>query len=127
MTGRSTVFLLLGLWVAGNAVGQQRSLGAELGLTAVPVRGQNTARRLSFVCPATSPLSDAVWGSSPYTDDSQICPAAVHAGVLRAGQIGQVTVLTGIGQASFPGSQQNGVTSQSWTNSQWSYTFDTSG
>ena len=45
-----------------------------------------------------------VWGSGIYTDDSSLATAAVHAGLLRVGQRGQVTVMLLPGRDSYAGS-----------------------
>jgi hypothetical protein len=53
----------------------------------------------------------SVWGTDIYTDDSALATAAVHAGVLREGQIGVVRVTIMAGQGSYAGSTRNGVSS----------------
>jgi hypothetical protein len=58
--------------------------------------------------------ADAVWGTGTYTLDSTLAAAAVHAGVLRAGQTGVVKVKLLAPQASFEGSTRNGVTSMAF-------------
>jgi hypothetical protein len=52
-----------------------------------------------------------IWGTGPYTDDSLLSTAAVHAGLLGKGQkaILKVTILAG--QNAYQGSTQNGITS----------------
>ncbi len=55
-----------------------------------------------------------VWGTDIYTSDSPLAMAAVHAGVLKAGQTGVVKVEIVPGQASYAGSTQNGVTTQDY-------------
>jgi hypothetical protein len=80
--------------------------------SAVHLRGQDgaTAR---FVCPAGG-TPGSVWGSGVYTDDSSICGAAVHAGVISAARGGAVAIAVRPGQASYAASRRNGVTSQAW-------------
>jgi hypothetical protein len=68
----------------------------------------------------TGRLGGQVWGTDIYTDDSRIATAAVHAGVLQAGQTGVVKVTIVEGQPGYRGSTRNGVTSSnygSWTGS----------
>jgi hypothetical protein len=69
--------------------------------------------------------SDAgsVWGGADgiYTDDSNLAKAAVHAGILRVGQQGIVTVTMLAGQSAYTGNIQNGITSTSYGAWQWSY------
>ncbi len=55
-----------------------------------------------------------VWGSNPYTDDSALAAAAVHAGMLADGQKGVVKVTVLPGAASYTGSDKNGVSAQNW-------------
>jgi len=66
----------------------------------------------SCTCPANAP-SGSVWGSGPYTADSNICTAARHAGVIGT-QGGEVTVLREAGLAAYPGSSANGVETRTW-------------
>ncbi len=65
-----------------------------------------------FAFKVTGAGNGIVWGSDIYTTDSTIASAAVHAGILKAGQTGTVKVRVLAGQASFNGSTRNGVTSQ---------------
>lgn len=69
----------------------------------------------SFVCTVTGNTTDSVWGTDVYTDDSSVATAAVHAGVLRAGETGRVKV-TIVGPGTmFMGSVRNGVSTSSWS------------
>jgi hypothetical protein len=55
-----------------------------------------------------------LWGTGIYTVDSSLALAAVHAGILRAGQTGSVRV-TLMGQVQgFAGSFQNGINSANY-------------
>jgi LCCL domain len=76
--------------------------------------------RYEYSCPGGGMTGATVWGSDLYTDDSAICPAAVHAGKLQAYGGGTATVEVLEGQQSYAGSTRNGVTSLSfnaWTRS----------
>jgi hypothetical protein len=64
-----------------------------------------------------------IWGTDVYLDESPICTAAVHAGVLTAGTSGQVTIVMGAGTQSFQGTQRNGVTSLSYGPWDSTYSF----
>jgi hypothetical protein len=55
-----------------------------------------------------------VWGSDVYTDDSDIPTAAVHAGVLKPGEKGTITVTIVKSPEQYTGSARNGVTSAAW-------------
>jgi hypothetical protein len=52
-----------------------------------------------------------VWGTGVYTTDSALALAAVHAGILRAGQTGAVRVTLMGNVPAFMGSFQNGINS----------------
>ena len=63
-------------------------------------------------CPAM-PAIKSVWGSGPYTGDSDICTAALHAGAVdQAG--GAVLVIKRDGQVAYEGGSANGVTTRNW-------------
>ena len=51
-----------------------------------------------------------VWGTGTYTIDSSVATAAVHAGILSAGQTGIVKVTVLPGRSSYEGSTRYGVT-----------------
>lgn len=70
---------------------------------------------LSYVVEGTT--GGTVWGSGPYTDDSSLATAAVHAGVLRPGEVGVVKVTLVPGGDAYQGGERNGVTSRPY--GQW--------
>ncbi|WP_299746079.1 LCCL domain-containing protein [Devosia sp.] len=74
-------------------------------------RGQN-GTLLEFE--VTGSTTESVWGDDIYTDDSSIAAAAVHAGALQPGQTGIVVIEVMPGQASYSGSQANGVASRNY-------------
>jgi hypothetical protein len=64
-------------------------------------------------CPAGCAAEGTVWGSGPYSDDSYVCAAGVHAGVITdAGGSFQLTMVPG--QDAYAPSTQNGVTTSAW-------------
>lgn len=75
------------------------------------------------ICPSGCG-SAIVWGAGPYTDDSSICTAAMHAGTIGPGG-GSFTVTIGGGDTSFPGSISNGITTSDW--GEWGRSFYTTG
>lgn len=89
---------------------------------ATRLRG-NDGTRYTFNCPA---LGDAapgtVWGTDVYTDDSAICAAAVHAGVIGTGG-GNVTIEIAAGQAGYQGMVRNGIASRPWQSFLGSFRF----
>jgi hypothetical protein len=69
-------------------------------------------------CPAGGSLDWAIWGGDDgqYTDDSSICVAAVHAGLITAEDGGMVVVELTPGLETYgDGFEANGVTSTAWT------------
>jgi hypothetical protein len=82
------------------------------------------AERHSCSCDAAaSDGSGFVWGSSPYSADSDICTAALHGGLIGP-EGGVVTVLRTAGLDSYFGSEINGVSSLDWGSYPTSYVFD---
>lgn len=55
-----------------------------------------------------------VWGSGPYTDDSDWNRVAVHAGLLAPGQTGVISRTSAGYLYSFTGSSRNGVSTNNW-------------
>jgi len=109
--------------------------GAELGepedevaaLEACPdnarqLRGEEEAVKCS--CTAEATVGGTVWGSETYTDDSGICRAAVHAGVIT-GDGGDVAFNVVDGRESYSGSEANGVESRDYGNWSGSFEFET--
>lgn len=54
-----------------------------------------------------------VWGTNPYTDDSAVCKAAIHAGVIGVGG-GVVHLSPAPGQSRYAGSTRNGFTTSDY-------------
>jgi LCCL domain len=55
-----------------------------------------------------------VWGSGPYTRDSLLGAAAVHAGLLKPGQTAVLRMTVVPPQKSYPGTVRNGVTTSDY-------------
>jgi hypothetical protein len=88
------------------------------------LRDLSVGQSAVVTCPAgCAAATGAVWGSGPYTDDSAICRAAIHAGVITD-QGGPVQVTIAPGQQSYTGSARNGVTTSNW--GQWNRSFTVS-
>ena len=66
-----------------------------------------------YVCPANGSRGQ-VWGTDTYTDDSSVCTAAVHKGLITMADGGIVTIEPLAGLASYTGSTRNGITSANW-------------
>ena len=90
--------------------------------TASSLRGQN-GQRVSYYCPPGGSLASGVWGSRVYTDDSSICTAAVHAGLITTYNGGEVMIEIMPGQRSYHGSRHNGVSSRNYGSFSGSFMF----
>ncbi len=66
-----------------------------------------------ITCPADC-TSGSVWGKGPYTRDTRLCTAGIHAGAIPTSG-GLVKASIAEGQDSYEGSEANGVTSREWS------------
>ena len=71
----------------------------------------------------TGVAGGAIWGTDIYTSDSYISGAAVHAGVITAGQTKDVFIKIVEGLNNYPGTTRNGVTTSGWGGWDLSYQF----
>lgn len=67
-----------------------------------------TGVRILFTCPTNGPLAP-VYGSGPYTDNSSVCNAGVHAGRITFAGGGDVVIEIRAGAASYAASNLHGV------------------
>lgn len=88
---------------------------------AVALRGNS--RGLNCACPADATRSGSVWGTDIYTDDSSICRAAVHAGVIGSNG-GEVYLQILPGRTAYGGSRRNGVLTANYGRWQGSFRFE---
>ena len=65
-------------------------------------------------CSAQATTESSVWGTDFYTDDSGLCRAALHAGVITS-QGGSITVNRTAGRPLYIGTTRNGVTSNDFS------------
>lgn len=87
--------------------------GASGKVLACPYNAKQVKRTLVCSCAANKTANGSIWGSGPYTADSSVCRAAVHAGVIRASG-GSIRITKAPGQNSYRGSSANGVVTSSW-------------
>ncbi|MEC9396503.1 MAG: LCCL domain-containing protein, partial [Myxococcota bacterium] len=78
-------------------------------------------------CTKEAAESGPLWGTGTYTTDSSICKAAVHAGVIKAEEGGEVTVKGMEGCETYTGTEANGLTSSNWGSYQGSFFFPSAG
>ncbi len=84
-------------------------------------KGQN-GTRVTLQCSANGTLG-SVYGTGTYTDDSSVCTAAVHVGLITVAKGGTVVIQIAAGQASYKGSTANGVTSSDYGSWDGSFLF----
>lgn len=78
----------------------------------------------SYACTCTPDSAvGSVWGSGPYTADSNICTAALHAGAIGLDG-GDVVAMAAGPQDSFTGSEVNGIVTRDWGSYPESFVFD---
>lgn len=90
--------------------------------TADPSGYRGTIAVLTCTCAGGANTGGSVWGTDVYTDDSAICAAAQHRGVIGSGG-GRVTFQIQDGQASYRGTARNGVESGNYGEWSGSYQF----
>ncbi|XP_055010163.1 macrophage mannose receptor 1 [Boleophthalmus pectinirostris] len=75
----------------------------------------SASEKITVHCPAACAKADyQVYGTSVYRGDSNICAAAIHAGVIVDDIGGDCTLLKAPGQSFYPGSTKNGITSRQY-------------
>jgi hypothetical protein len=79
--------------------------------TAVEYRGRDVI--VPFSCPAGGEPS-TVWGTDLYSDDSSVCTAGVHAGVIDLERGGSVMIRIEAGANRYAGTERNGIRSLDW-------------
>lgn len=96
-----------------------RTVDALWAMTAAEIReGDEEATRVG--CPPKG-STHRVWGTDTYTDDSSVCTAAVHRGLLTYEDGGEVLIEHRPGMPSYLGSTRNGVSTREWES--WSGSF----
>ena len=118
---RNCAVMLAGalIWIGAFALGAppaaaQQGFFTPQEIANAPTCGTYPKGQTLYLCKCPAGFArGAVWGSGPYTGDSNICTAAQHAGAVTA-QGGTILAMGAPGQASYAGSQQNGVTTGSW-------------
>ena len=78
---------------------------------------------LTCSCEPGSTETGQVWGSGPYTSDSGVCRAALHAGVIDADG-GTLRLRALPGRSAYAASRRNGVATRGWGANGGSFDFD---
>lgn len=90
-------------------------------------RWRGTSSGTAIIAVVTGGTGGAVWGggaATPYTDDSSISTAAVHAGALKSGETGLVAITILPGRSNYTFSTANGVTTKSYGSYDGSYSIE---
>ncbi|MCU1397822.1 MAG: hypothetical protein JWN62_931 [Acidimicrobiales bacterium] len=80
--------------------------------TAVAHRGAN-GKTFTIDCTSAG-TPGTIWGTETYTDDSSICTAAVHVGLITVAKGGKVSYEIAAGTDTYPGMDGNGITSSQY-------------
>jgi len=125
-SGAIKVLLSLGVVVLGVIGESTVALAQTTWSTTATDRRARSGEQFTYTCPGNGSPS-TVWGTDIYTDDSSICTAAVHAGLISFASGGTVTIAIRPGRDSFTGSTRNGVATGSWGAWGGSFVFVTPG
>jgi hypothetical protein len=90
--------------------------------TSAAICGGVVGDRFVFQCPPGG-RDSGIYGTDTYTDDSFVCVAAVHVGLITIAAGGAVTIELTPGLASYAGSLRNGVESSNWGSWPKSFVF----
>jgi hypothetical protein len=85
-----------------------------------------TGRTYRFSCPANG-TAQPIYGSDVYTDDSSICTAAVHAGIISIEHGGAVTIEIRPGRSTYGSTTRHGIKSINFGEYGRSFVFNSSG
>ena len=99
---------LLALCAGPLGCGGQKEPGPVTWATTAAEHREAVGRQFTYACPSGGSVSQS-WGTDLYTDDSSICTAAVHAGLVDVESGGTVTIEMRPGEGSYTGSRRNGV------------------
>jgi hypothetical protein len=118
LTRRLFIFSLL---VFALALPQAASAADQTGWStnAVQYRGQNGVQH-TWDCPKYGSIG-SIYGTDVYTDDSSVCTAAVHAGVISLAGGGLVTIETRPDAGSYTSTKRNRITSSAYPAWQGAY------
>jgi len=110
----SAVAAALLILMAGPVLAQGKKSSGSLTAIEAPQceRVEFSDGLMTCSCPAQA-SSGSVWGSGPYTADSNICTAARHAGAIGTNG-GVIQLIERPGQSSYTGSSKNGVETSNW-------------
>ena len=89
---------------------------------------ESTECRSVYYTSSTASLTGTVWGTDTYTDDSDLCNAAVHAGKISANSTDMtITFVIRPGREYYTGSLKNGISTLDWASWGGSFVFPDDG
>lgn len=77
----------------------------------------------TYRCDPGLPPNQRTWGTEVYTDDSPICVAAIHSGIISKSKGGNVTFKMLPGQSKYKGSNRNGISTEDFESWDGSFAF----
>ena len=125
-SGSSTTAAGSATTTAGGGSGSGTTVVApksEWNSNAVIYRGRN-GLRVRYSCPSSG-NAGSVWGTGYYTDDSSVCTAAVHSGLITIAAGGKVTIQIAAGRSSYTGTTRHGIDTSNYGSWSGSYFFPT--
>jgi hypothetical protein len=105
----------------GETAADEEAVGVTWSSSATEYRGQE-GLLVAYDCPPGG-VPGSVWGTDIYTDDSSVCSAAVHLGLITEATGGTVVIQISDGLDAYEGSTANGITSSSYPAWSGSFTF----
>jgi hypothetical protein len=97
----------------------------EWSATASNLRGK-LGQKFTFICRRNG-QANTIYGTDLYTDDSSICTAALHKGIISTKNGGKVTIIIRGGADSYQSSTRNGVKSNRYGSYVGSFAFTSGG
>lgn len=122
---RYLLFIILVLMMPFSAFAQDESedsLEIEWNTRGYDLEGE-TDTTFDVTCPAQGSTT-SLWGTEIYTDDSSVCSAAAHMGLITVEDGGSFVVTILDGEESYEGTEQNAVSSSDWDD--WGRSFSVS-
>ncbi|GIJ58008.1 Hsp70 family protein [Virgisporangium aurantiacum] len=90
--------------------------------TTAEEHNDDIGKTVAYKCPAGG-SPNTVWGSEPFTSDSSVCTAAVHAGWISLADGGWVKLQMQAGVDSYQGTEQYGISTTDYGPFRWAFSF----
>lgn len=109
---------------AGTLPDLRVTVGCRESARDAALRGLPVGERALVTCPAGCSAA-VVWGTDAYTDDSTICSAAMHAGLIDLAHGGAFVLTIEAGRSSYEGTVRHGISTRPYGS--WSRGFALAG